>query len=45
MPQFPHPGFDERVRASFALQNAMALIKATMPVVERKRAAAPPVIA
>lgn len=34
MPQFPHPGFDERVRASFALQNAMALIKATMPVVE-----------
>lgn len=31
------PGFAERVHASFVLQNAMSLIKASMPVIEQGR--------
>lgn len=37
MPQIHDPHFAERVRASFARQNAMELIQATMPVVEHGR--------
>ncbi len=38
MSRIPDPHFAERVRASFALQHAMALIHATLPVVEHGRA-------
>lgn len=34
MPHTPAPDFAERVRASFALQNAMTLIKASLPVLD-----------
>src|SRR5574343_1744548 len=37
MSQIHDPHFAERVRASFARQNAMELIQATMPVVEHGR--------
>ena len=38
MSRIPDPHFAERVRASFELQHAMALIHATLPVVEHGRA-------
>ena len=34
MARISDPHFAERVRASFALQHAMALIRATLPIVE-----------
>ena len=37
MAQTPDPLFAERVRASFMRQNAMALIQATLPVIEYGR--------
>ena len=37
MTRIPDPHFAERVRASFALQTAMRLIRATLPVVEQGR--------
>ena len=37
MTRIPDPHFAERVRVSFALQHAMALIRATLPVVEHGR--------
>jgi len=37
MTHLSDPHFAERVRASFDLQNAMALIRATLPVVEHGR--------
>jgi uncharacterized protein (TIGR00369 family) len=37
MTHVPDPGFAERVRASFDRQNAMHLIRATLPVVEHGR--------
>jgi uncharacterized protein (TIGR00369 family) len=37
MSRISDPHFVERVRASFALQNAMVLIRATLPVVEHGR--------
>ena len=33
MPRLPAPHFAEKVQASFALQNAMTLIQASLPVV------------
>ena len=38
MTRISDPHFAERVRASFVLQHAMALIRATLPVVEHGRA-------
>ena len=37
MSRYPDPDFADRVRASFARQHAMALIRATLPVVEAGR--------
>ena len=37
MTRISDPHFAERVRASFALQNAMALIRTTLPLVEHGR--------
>ena len=37
MTRISDPHFAERVRASFALQNAMALIRATLPLVDHGR--------
>ncbi len=37
MTRISDPHFSERVRASFARQDAMALIRATMPVIEHGR--------
>jgi uncharacterized protein (TIGR00369 family) len=37
MTRLSDPHFAERVRSSFALQNAMALIRATLPLVEHGR--------
>ena len=37
MAHIPDPLFAERIRAIFTRQNAMALIQATLPMIERGR--------